>query len=68
MRLFILSLIFFRGIFSAVENSKLKGVVFSDTSRSGVLERREPGTYTAAVRTTDMFNQSWQAHRIIRVK
>ncbi len=28
----------------------------------------EPGTYTVTVRTKDMFNKVWQAHRILRVK
>jgi hypothetical protein len=27
-----------------------------------------PGTHTVAVRTTDMFNQTWTGHRIFRVK
>ena len=28
----------------------------------------EPGTYAVTVRTKDMFNKVWQAHRILRVK
>lgn len=28
----------------------------------------KPGTYTVTVRTKDMFDQSWQAHRLVRVK
>ncbi len=27
-----------------------------------------PGTYTLSVRTTDMFNQTWEAHRVFRIR
>lgn len=28
----------------------------------------KPGTYTLSVRTTDMYNQSWEAHRVFRIR
>lgn len=56
-----------------VEQEELLGWKMDPPSRTshmwkGVLGvNPEPGTYTVTVRTTDMFGQTWTAHRILRV-